>query len=129
MIGIGDGRPCSPSPIFIVMKHWLRRLGYLIIVIIWLLIMAFPIFAFTLAGRGELTFGEAAGNHVRLFLLREPDAEGVGVEWTRPYRPQPACTQTSVTYIMWEGRNENTRYCQCFDEKSGAALPAVCSSP
>jgi hypothetical protein len=111
------------------MKQWLRRLGYLIIVIIWLLVMAFPIFAFTLAGRGELTFGDATGSHVRLFLLREPDVEGVGVEWTRPYRPQPTCTRTNITYIMWEGRNENTSYCQCFDEISGAALPAACNLP
>jgi hypothetical protein len=129
MNGIGDGGGSSSSPIFIVMKQWLRRLGYLIIVIIWLLVMAFPIFAFTLAGRGELTFGDTTGSHVRLFLLREPDAEGVGVEWTRPYRPQPTCTRTSITYIMWEGRSENTSYCQCFNEKSGAALPAACSLP
>lgn len=112
-----------------MMKRWLRRLGYLIIVIIWLLVMAFPVLAFTLAGCGELRWGDAAGSHVRLFLLQEPDAEGVGVEWTRPYRPQPACTRTSVTYILWEGRSENTSYCQCFDENNGTALPAACSPP
>lgn len=112
---------------FYAMKRWLRRLGYLIVVIIWLVVMAFPIFAFTLAGRGEMMFGEAAGSHVRLFLLREPDAEGIGVEWTRPYRPQPACTRTSVIYVMWQGRSQNTSYCQCFDESSGAVLPAACN--
>jgi hypothetical protein len=110
-------------PIFVMMKRWLRRLGYLTIVIVWLVVMAFPIFAFTLAGRGELMFGEAAGSHVRLFLLREPDAEGVGVVWTRPYRSNPDCTQTSVTYIMWEGDSENTRYCQC---ATNEALPESC---
>jgi hypothetical protein len=112
---------------FYMMKRWLRRLGYLFIIIIWLVVMAFPIFAFTLAGRGEMMFGEPAGSHVRLFLLQEPDAEGVGVEWTRPYRSQPACTRTSVTYLMWEGRSQNTNYCQCINETNGAALPTACS--
>ena len=114
---------------FVMMKHWLRRFSYLIIVILWLVVMALPILAFTLAGRGELTVGDAAGSHVRLFLLREPEAEGIGVAWTRPYRSQPACTRTSVTYIMWKGRNENTSYCQCFDQNNGAALPADCTPP
>lgn len=117
------GRPIVPI-FFIIMKRWLRRLGYLLIVVVWLVVMAFPIFAFTLAGRGELTFGDTAGNHVRLFLLREPDAEGVGLVWTRPYRANAACTQTSVTYIMWEGQSENTRYCQCGAEEN---LPDGCS--
>lgn len=111
------------------MKRWLWRLGYLLALIIWLMVMAFPIFAFTLAGRGEMMFGEPTGSHVRLFLLREPDAEGVGVEWTRPYSSQPTCTHTSVTYIMWEGRNQNTSYCQCINENNGADLPAACSPP
>lgn len=111
------------------MKRWLRRLSYLIIVIVWLMVMAFPIFAFTLAGRGEMTFGDAAGSHVRVFLLREADAEGVGVAWTRPFPSQPACTRSSVFYIMWQGKNENTSYCQCFDQNSGAALPAACNTP
>jgi hypothetical protein len=109
-----------------MMKRWLRRLGYFIIVIIWLLVMAFPIFAFTLAGRGQLTFGDTDGSHVRLFLLREPNVEGVGVEWTRPYRSQSNCTRTSVGYILWQGHSENTSYCQCVDVESGAALPAAC---
>ena len=110
------------------MKRWLRRLSYLIIVIVWLLVMAFPIFAFTLAGRGEMTFGDTAGSHVRLFLLREADVEGVGVEWTRPLRSQPTCTHTSVTYFLWQGQNQNTHYCQCFDKNSGQALPATCDT-
>ena len=111
------------------MKRWLRRLVYLLVVIIWLLVMAFPIFAFVLSGRGEMMFGDQAGSHVRLFLLREPDVEGVGVEWTRPYRPQTGCTQTRITYIMWEGQSENTSYCQCFDPQQGTAVPAACSPP
>lgn len=111
------------------MKRWWRRIGYLLIVLVWLLVMALPILAFTLAGRGELTFGDAAGSHVRLFLLREPDAEGVGMEWTRPYRDQSNCTRTNVAYILWQGRSQNTSYCQCFDETSGAALPAACRQP
>ncbi len=114
---------------FSVMKKWLRRLAYLLVIIIWLLVMAFPIFAFVLAGRGQIMLGEQTGSHVRIFLLREPDVEGVGVEWARPYRQQADCTRTSVTYILWEGESENTAYCQCFASQQGTAVPASCNPP
>lgn len=121
------------SPFFLLlMKIWLRRLSYLLIVIVWLVVMALPIFAFVLAGRGEMTLGPADASHVRLFLVREADGEGVGVAWTRPLPDHPDCTRTTVTYLMWEGRSENSRYCQCFDAESGAVSPAsaqLCPTP
>ena len=103
------------------MRRWLRRVVYLLIIVVWLVVMSLPVLAFSLAGQGELWLGD----QVRLFLVQEPTAEGVGVEWTRPLRAQPACARTTVTYIMWAGQSENTAYCRCLDENSGAALPAT----
>lgn len=80
--------------------------------------MSLPIVAFTLAEKRELSLGD----DIRLFLVQEPDAEGVGLEWARPSRQQANCTQTSVTYLLWEGQSENTTYCQCYDGRSGALL-------
>ncbi len=101
------------------MKHWLRRFLYLVVVVLWLAVMSFPILAFSLAGKGELRFGE----DVRLFMVQEEGAEGVGLEWTRPFSPKPSCTRTTVTYLMWEGVAENTTYCQC----SNGRLISDCS--
>lgn len=92
---------------------WQRRLVYLVIVIVWLAAMAFPFLAIGLASQGELRFGDQPDRHLRLFLVQENDAQGVGVEWTRPYPHSQFCTQTSITYLLWEGSGQNTKYCQC----------------
>lgn len=103
-------------------KTWLRRLGCFAAVIIWLVVMLFPTFAFLLAARGQLQFGNDVDNHLRFFIVQEEESAGVGIEWTRPY--QENCTQTSVNYVLWEGNNgQSTSYCQCFDQATGDPLP------
>ncbi len=102
------------------MNRWLRRVVYLFVIVVWLAVMGLPILAFSLAGKGELHFGE----DVRLFLVQEEDAEGVGIEWKRPLPPPSSCFRTTVTYIMWQGRTDNTAYCQCYDLQTGSPLPA-----
>ncbi len=112
------------------MKRWLRRFGYLLFVIIWLMVMCFPTFAFVLAMNGQIEVGSNPRNHVRFFMVSEEDADGIGVEWTRPLRSplpgQPTCAKTSVIYLLWEGggQNQNVTYCQCVDPATGASLPS-----
>jgi hypothetical protein len=106
------------------MKLWLRRFLYLAIVLLWLLVMSLPTFAFFLAMRGQLQLGSQDGRFVRVFLLQEPDAEGVGVERQRLLREPPGCRQTTVSYWMWVGEAENVSFCQCFDPVSNAPLPS-----
>jgi hypothetical protein len=105
------------------MNRWPRRLIYLVVILVWLLLMSFPAFAFLLATRGQLQVGNDEGQHVRVFLLQEPDAEGIGVEQQRLLRDSPGCRQTSVRYFMWAGEGESVSFCQCFDPSTGAALP------
>ena len=95
------------------MKRWLRRLVYALIVLIWLAVMLFPIAAFQLARRGEIRLGQESGRQVRLFLLQASDAEGVGLELSRPQSDNPACAITTVSYFMWVGEGQNARYCLC----------------
>ena len=106
-------------------KRWFRRLFYLLIVLVWLAAMSFPILAFSLAGKGELTFGDDTRSQLRLFLVQESGVDGVGAAWTRPYRADSACSTTTIRYLLWEGSSDNTVYCQCFDEQTGAALPTT----
>lgn len=83
--------------------------------------MAFPFVSVILATQGQIELGEVPGNHVRLFLVQERDAQGIGVEWTRPVNEPAGCAQTSLTYFMWEGEGEGVTYCRCYSE-NGALL-------
>lgn len=97
------------------MKRWLRRLVYFLIALLWLLIMVFPIFAFTLATRGEMNWGQEGGRQVRLFLLQEKDVDGIGLQISRPQTDNPTCINTRVSYFLWEGTGQNSQYCSCAD--------------
>ncbi|MCA9961181.1 MAG: hypothetical protein R3E31_24325 [Chloroflexota bacterium] len=113
------------------MKIWLRRFLYLFILIIWLIAITFPFFAVFLASQGEIQLGSNSQRHVRVFLVQERSAQGVGIEWTRPLRESPTCMQTQINYMMWEGVGENVTYCQCTDS-TGATLPVdttICPLP
>lgn len=100
------------------MKNWLRRLTYLLIIIVWLIIMAFPITAFAVSMRGQLQFGQDNRPHLRLFMVQEEDANGIGIEWAkRPFRHRN-CLQTTLQYIMWEGQSEPATFCQCIDPET-----------
>jgi hypothetical protein len=108
------------------MNPWLRRVLILLFVLVWLAILSLPLLAFTLASRQQIQLGSTA----RIFLIQEKEAEGIGVEWQRPYRPQPNCSQTSVRYLMWVGETENTTYCHCIDAQTGfatAVAQGVCT--
>jgi hypothetical protein len=108
------------------MRRWLRRFGYLLFIIIWLMVMCFPTFAFVLAGNGQIELGSNPRNHLRFFMVQEEEASGIGVEWARPLLGKPACAKTSVVYLLWEGGggpNQNVSYCQCVDPLTNAPLP------
>jgi hypothetical protein len=105
------------------MKKWLRRLFFLVGFILWLLLMVFPFVAFRLATNGEMQIGNES--HLRLFLVQEVGADGVGFEWRRELFQPDNCLRTSVGYLMWEGESEGVSYCQCFDPVTNAFLPVV----
>lgn len=100
------------------MRRWSRRLVYLLLLLLWLLFISLPFFAFTLAGNKQIELGDPSGIYLRIFVLQEKDSEGVGVEFARPYAPAPSCHQTEVRYFMWVGTGEDVTYCQCLDDLS-----------
>ena len=119
------------------MKGWPRRVLMLVFVLLWLAVMLFPTLAVVLARNGQLQMGDSDGRHWRLFLLQEPDFEGLGLERTRSVAPPlsaPAavCLQTSVAYWLWAGEGQDARYCQCTDPANGATIadvPPACQTP
>ena len=107
------------------MNPWLRRTVYFVITLVWLFLMSLPVFAFALAARNQLQIGPTEGNHLRIFLVQELDAEGIGFERARSGSFDPGCAQTDVHYIMWKGDPENVTYCQCTDPETSELLSAV----
>ena len=103
------------------MVIWLRRLGFLAIILLWLATMSFPLIAFVLATRSEIELGVNSGSHVRIFMVQESDLQGVGLEVSREVRSNPLCLTTNVVFFLWEGAsgNQNVSFCQCYDEGSG----------
>ena len=107
------------------MKRWLKRSGYLVLLLFWLMIMAFPTFAFFLATKGEVQFGSEPQSHVRFFMVQEEGSGGVGIEWVREARQVENCTRTTLRYLLWEGNSvgQNVSFCQCYDPINNASLP------
>jgi hypothetical protein len=116
------------------MKRWSRRLLLILFLAIWAVAMLFPLTTVLLATQKQIELGSARGRQLRLFLLQEPDQEGVGLEWTRPVAASvqsgDRCRQTRVVYFMWAGEGDNVTYCRCF---SGGSLtvshPGSCAEP
>jgi hypothetical protein len=106
------------------MNRWLRRLVYLLVFLVWLLLITSPFLAFMLAARGQIQVGEGPRRYVRLFLVQEEEIQGVGLEWVRPAGGQATCSDGSLTYFTWEGEGQNGDFCQCYDA-AGEVLMSV----
>jgi hypothetical protein len=109
------------------MREWGRRLGCLLLFLLWLVVMSLPLLSVVLAARGQIQLGGEEGAQARIFLLQERNVEGVGVEWSRPLRREPGCRRTAVLYLMWRGQGENIRFTSCEPEANLKKLPTTTS--
>lgn len=121
------------------MRQWLKRASYLLVIVLWLILISFPVVAFFLATQGQIQIGDSSSG-IRLFLLQEIDNQGLGLQWTRPYDNNQGegslagseCSQTSLRYFLWDGdgQSQNSDYCQCHDSQTQLLLPSdTCSLP
>ncbi len=112
------------------MKKWLRRFGMILFLIVWLMIMCFPTFAFTLSRQQQIQLGNIDGSHLRIFLLIEGESDGIGFELSRPFLNKSGCLKTSLAYFFWEGgqSGQNTTFCQCYDPATNEPLPVAQNS-
>lgn len=103
---------------------WSKFIARFIFVLAWLFFISLPLVAFYLAARQQIQIGAEEGSHLRIFLLTDSDAEGIGVEFVRPFPSDPDCIETNVRYFLWSGNPENVTFCQCNDPQSNGPLPA-----
>lgn len=110
------------------MQQLFKRLGCIAAVIVWLGFMACPILVCVLISNGQIEWGDNPQNQMRLFLMQEPDKEGLGFQWTRPANDDATCTYTTVRYpIMFEGEAKNSSSCQCMGELTASSqVPLSC---
>ena len=108
-------------------KQWLKRFGCFLLILLWLVAMIFPTFAFVLAGTGQIQLGSEPGSNVRFFMVNEEDANGIGVQVKRPSSSTPSskCYQNNLVYLLWEGdaTGQNSSFCTCYDPNTNASLP------
>lgn len=112
------------------MVIWARRLLYFVLIVIWLLVMAFPVVAVVLATQGEIRVTldrEPLPRQLRLFLIQERQQEGLGLEWTTP--ATDSCYEGHISYFMWQGQGENSVFCTCVGEAGSVVFsaPGTCA--
>lgn len=95
--------------------------------VIMAILFVIPILACRLISEGQLQWGDTGSNQVRIFMLQEPDQEGIGFQRTRPRGSEGKCLETSVSYWMWSGEGDNSSRCECSGEVG--SLPAGCIVP
>lgn len=112
------------------MRRRYRSIVYVVLSLLWLVVMLFPVFAVVLATRQQIELGSSTQRHIRVFLVQETVARGIGVEWTRPARERPDCTQSRLLYLMWHGKGENASFCTCYDSdgKLLSSSPGTCTT-
>lgn len=100
-----------------------KKLGIVILVTVWFILIMMPTFAIFLASRQQIDV-DIGNTKLRIFLLQQANAEGLGIESTHPSKVNANCQQTSVRYLMWVGESENVIFCHCQDPQTNSSIPA-----
>jgi hypothetical protein len=102
----------------------LRRPGCIAMLIVWFgLLLAIPIFLFSMLTAGEIsvTTGDAPDQRARLWLISNIRERGFGYSnaWVASRSETGLCVQTDVRYWLWQGSQEPSAFCECYDRVDG----------
>jgi hypothetical protein len=114
------------------MKQIGKKLIIIFFLVLWVFLISIPALSFFLAVNSQIKIGITESFQLRLFLLQEKNAEGLGLEIIQPFQSNHFCTQTTVRYWMWAGEPENVSFCQCQDQMSEYLLhdnSDICGPP
>ena len=132
-------KPDSPAR-----RNSLKRLGCLILLMLWFALLLLPCGLFYLAANGEirLQHGDIPQSHAHPLLLislvSEQNERGLRIEASHALAVEPGlCVETAVRFVLWQssGGDQNARYCDCYtrgaadawllsETSPGACLPA-----
>lgn len=100
-----------------------RRVGCVLILVLWFLILLLPLGFFILAVDGQLTLsqrGDVPDKHqhplFQINLITEVDYRGIQFTNSTIHRQDDlnVCVQTDVRYLLWQGEGESAQYCDCY---------------
>ncbi len=102
-------------------QRYLRRLGCLVVFVVWLICMTMPCFFVTLMVENEVVHrrSDRPGHEVRVFRVEDSDTQGFGLSWGSLKNEQDNgdyCVSTTTRFLVWEGTAETTDYCECYEQ-------------
>lgn len=116
-----DSSETQPAPPTLYRRP-LRRIGCLVGLLLWALLMLTPCGLFLLATQGQLTIslGSAPNQEVRLWLVNEARVRGLALSWpsVRPSGDTTLCVQTETRFLLWAGSGEPATFCDCYGRTS-----------
>ncbi len=123
--------PIRPAP-----NRWspFKRMGCVIGLVLWAIVIISPCFLLTLATQGQITIalGSAPDQQARIWLLNEARVRGIGISWpTARYSPdgKTVCVQTDTQFVLWAGSGQPATYCECYTRaNTGTAWTATAPS-
>jgi serine/threonine protein kinase len=125
--------PAPHSPIL----KWIRRVGCLAMIVVWMALMLSPCLLLTVIVRGEATLplSDKPGHQLRMFKIFEDDVRGFGFSWgsvEQSNNEGEMCIKSHVRYFTWQGSGENVDFCQCYtkvddDWVAGTSVDNMCN--
>ena len=127
------------GPIAPQKRRVIRRIGCVLLLAVWFVIMLMPCGLFYLAANGEIRLEHHSipqpHAHPRLLisLISEKEDRGVRIESSSPSRildDTSLCVETAVAFILWEfsGGNQDVRFCDCYTRHNADAAWTLQSS-
>lgn len=108
----------TAPPVPVAPRSRKRRIGCIVLLILWFALLLAPCGLFYLAMQQEFTIplGGAPGQELRVWLVMEPRTRGLGVSvgQVTSTTDNGLCVQTSTSYLLWAGRPDNSVYCECY---------------
>lgn len=101
----------------------LRRLGCILLLVIWFMVLLLPCFMIVLATQQQITIsqGSLPDQEIRIWLVMEQNQRGLGISSTSTHPAKgdnlptdSLCLQTNVNYLLWQGKGEASTYCECY---------------
>jgi hypothetical protein len=102
-----------------------RTITRIVLVIVWFIILLIPAFFILMFINGEfsIALGDAPEQKLRVWLVSEIRERGFGIATgsVASRDEMNVCVQTDVRYVLWQGSQESTVYCECFARGDGSA--------
>ncbi len=117
-------------------RNPLRRVGCLLLLTLWFLLLLTPCGLFYLAANGEIRLDHAdipaPHSHPLLLVTLLSNADYRGLQITRSsivsaIDGAAVCIETAVSYLLWStsGGDQNVKYCDCYSRADAEAAWAL----